>query len=407
MPCTECKKSKSRYQTKKIDTLPIITWTPNLPSLLEKHQVSIALCAKEFNTILHINPDGEEIDTALLSTNYPLSLAYSKNVIAIGNRNYITILSSDNGVDFHKFSLHNTNALELHDLSFSTDQQLYFANTLFSCLSSINIAHNFVPQWKPDFISEYAPEKRCFLNGLGMHNGKPRTMTALSDANNSLRTDMHKTTCKPCAKGNAEKQKTKYWHSNIENSGLLIDIKNGDILEDLSIPNSPRWHKEVLYFLNSGEGQLCKVEKGTIITIANIPSFAQGLDFIGNLAFIGVSPIRENQYNGDTSVIKKLRNTKQRLNTLSKELGKSESTEQRNNIQKELAVESDNLLESNVCGVWIVDILRGEAIGYLQVDNIDSINDVKLLPIHSSLAIDVVNKANSKVYHTPQKTFRL
>ena len=56
---------------------------------------------------------------------------------------------------------------------------MWFVNTRFSCLCTPSDVYNFVPRWRPPFISALAPEDRCHLNGLGLVDGKPRYVTAL------------------------------------------------------------------------------------------------------------------------------------------------------------------------------------------------------------------------------------
>ena len=46
--------------------------------------------------------------------------------------------------------------------------ELWFVNTRFSCLCTLNGIHSFVPRWRPPFVTALAPEDRCHLNGLGL-----------------------------------------------------------------------------------------------------------------------------------------------------------------------------------------------------------------------------------------------
>ena len=51
--------------------------------------------------------------------------------------------------------------------------ELWFVNTGFSCLCTLDIDYSFVPRWRPPFITGYSPEDRCHLNGLGLRDGTP------------------------------------------------------------------------------------------------------------------------------------------------------------------------------------------------------------------------------------------
>ena len=57
----------------------------------------------------------------------------------------------------------------------------WVVNTPFSCLCTIGAGHNFIPRWKPRFVSALAAEDRCHLNGLAMENGRPRYITCLGE----------------------------------------------------------------------------------------------------------------------------------------------------------------------------------------------------------------------------------
>lgn len=61
------------------------------------------------------------------------------------------------------------------------------------------------------------------------------------------------------------------------------------------MPHSPRLHNGDLYVLNSGAGELVKINTSdrTRDVIARVPGFARGLDFIGDIAIVGLSRIRE------------------------------------------------------------------------------------------------------------------
>ena len=75
-----------------------------------------------------------------------------------------------------------------------------------------------------------------------------------------------------------------------------MDIEANEILlRGLSMPHSPRWHQGKLWLLESGEGSLAQVdlERRTWQTVAQLPGFTRGIDFVGPLAFIGLSQVRE------------------------------------------------------------------------------------------------------------------
>src|SRR5205085_11631271 len=73
---------------------------------------------------------------------------------------------------------HVTGDIDIHEMAWSGDD-LWFVNTRFSCLCTLDRWHNFVPRWRPPFITALAPEDRCHLNGMALIDGRPRYVTAL------------------------------------------------------------------------------------------------------------------------------------------------------------------------------------------------------------------------------------
>ena len=67
------------------------------------------------------------------------------------------------------------------------------------------------------------------------------------------------------------------------------------IARGLSMPHSPRWYDNRLWVLESGRGALATIDPktGAKTDVARVPGFARGLDFMGPVAFIGLSQLRE------------------------------------------------------------------------------------------------------------------
>ena len=172
-----------------------------------------------------------------------------------------------------------TGDIDVHDLVVAKNEQLFFANTLFSCVAETSPTHSFKPLWKPDFITKLAAEDRCHLNGLSLRDGNPRYVTTVST------TDVHEG-----------------WREHRRDGGVVIDIESNDIIaEGLSMPHSPRWHEDSLYFLNSGQGELVKLnpDSGDQEAICFTPGYARGLALHDGYAVLGLSKPRHNKtFNG-------------------------------------------------------------------------------------------------------------
>ena len=111
------------------------------------------------------------------------------------------------------------------------------------------------------------------------------------------------------------------------------------------MPHSPRWYRDRLWVLESGKGSLATVDlaTGNVTTIAQLPGFTRGLDFYGNVAFIGLSQVRE------TATFSGLPITEN--------------------------------ASDRICGVWAVNIDTGETIAFLKFeDAVQEIFSVRVLP---------------------------
>lgn len=160
-----------------------------------------------------------------------------------------------------------------HEIAFDDEGTLWLVNTRFSCLCGLDGEHNFVPRWKPPFISELAPQDRCHLNGLALRNGKPRFVTALGATDTP-----------------------EGWRDNRISGGVVVDVATSQVvLSGLCMPHSPRWHQGTLWVLNSGRGELLRVDpdRGYPEVVAALPGYARGLHLLGDYAFVALSQIRE------------------------------------------------------------------------------------------------------------------
>ena len=155
-------------------------------------------------------------------------------------------------------------------------------NTRFSCLCSPSRDYSFIPRWRPPFISEVVPEDRCHLNGLAMEDGRPRFVTALGETDS-----------------------VGGWRERKADGGVVIDVPSGEVvLRGLSMPHSPRLHDGSLWVLNSGAGELWRVDLNSFRheVVCSLPGYLRGLGFVGPVALVGLSTIREKHIFGGLPV---------------------------------------------------------------------------------------------------------
>lgn len=177
---------------------------------------------------------------------------------------------------------YTTGDIDIHDVAVDGDGEPLFVSTLLSCLARPHPRFSLQPFWKPPFVSRYAAEDRCHLNGLAMRDGQPAFVTCVgcSDANEG-------------------------WREHRREGGLLIDVGSNEIVvQGLSMPHSPRWYRDRLWLLNAGSGEFGHVEldSGRFVPVAFCPGFLRGLSFIGDYAVVGISQQRENRSMSDLAL---------------------------------------------------------------------------------------------------------
>lgn len=220
-----------------------------------------------------------------------------------------------------------TGEIQCHEVAWGStstgEPELWIVNTLFCCLAGLDPRYSFVPRWRPPYVSRLAAEDRCHLNGLAMRDGAPAYVSVM-----------------------AQTDEAAGWRADPNHTGALLDVESGEaVTTGLAMPHSPRWHEGSLFVLNSGMGRLERVDTSTghRDVVAVVPGYARGLALHGDLAFVGLSKIRETATFGGTPI----------------------------------AAHHDQLK----CGVGVIDLTTGDTMATLQFANgVEEIFDVQVLP---------------------------
>ena len=296
------------------------TYSSNFPSLLASGQVSLLVTTYQAGQLVTIRHDGEGLNTHFCHFPNLMGLAANQSRLALGCSHTIHEFYNTPAVAtrlkdqqlckpdacYLPRHTHTTGKIDIHEMAWA-GEELWFVNTLFSCLCTVEQGYSFRPRWRPPFITEFAAEDRCHLNGLELVNNRPKYVTALGASNT-----------------------VQGWRESKADGGILIDIGTNQVIcRGLSMPHSPRWYRNQLWVLESGKGSLVKVDTATgeVTTVANLPGFTRGLAFGGGLAFVGLSKMRE------TSILSELPIAKQGI--------------------------------ERCCGVWVVDIETGKTVARL------------------------------------------
>jgi uncharacterized protein (TIGR03032 family) len=314
------------------------TYSQNIVAVLKQLKCTIVMSTYQSGKLMIIGQYDDAIDIRYKDFPRPMGMYASNNKLWAGLGHGIwqfnNFSNAGKNLDNREFNacylpmnIYFTGDIDIHEMQYCNDE-LYFINTKFSCLCIADKNSSFKPIWKPPFISVLQPTDKCHLNGFCTRDNEPRYITALGVTDEPLG-----------------------WRKNKANGGILMDITTNEILlTGLSMPHSPRWYQEKLWLLESGKGSLSyyDFEKKKAIEVVSVPGFTRGISFVGDLAFIGVSKVRESATFSGLPITK---------------------------------------LQKRVSGIWIVDIKKAKIISFIEfTQGIDEVFAVSILP-HSDMEI--------------------
>lgn len=308
-------------------------YTGSMIRVLEQLGSSLLVSTYQTGKLICIRYDRGTLNTHFRDFQRPMGIAVADGQFALGTqgevidyRNFAPLAATlepkgSHDACFLPRNLHFTGDVAIHEIAYAAGE-LWIVATGFSCLATLDAAHSFVPRWKPPFVSELASEDRCHLNGLAIVDDRPRYVTALGETDE--------------ASG---------WRAGKASGGVVIDVESGEtVIGGLSMPHSPRWHDDRLWLLESGKGSLVAADpdSGEVETVTELPGFTRGLAFSGDLAFVGLSQVRETATFGGVPI---------------------------------------EQMDERLCGVWAVDVSSGNVVGFLRFEElVQEIFEVALLP---------------------------
>jgi len=298
-------------------------YTQHVPEILKQLKISLLVSTYQAGKLIIVRPEPDgSLNTHFVHMPKPMGMACSGNRFAIGTKHEIieyknvpaaaAKVEPQNSHDacYVPWLRHTTGDIDIHEMAYDKEDKLWFINTKFSCLCTRHDDYSFQPEWRPWFVSGYAPEDRCHVNGLSMVDGKPKYVSSLGVG------DSHGA-----------------WRPEKAKGGTIMDIDSNDfVVQGLSMPHSPRWYQGKLWVLESGKGSLAYLDEktGKLETVCELDGFTRGIDFIGDIAFIGLSQIRESNTFGGLPITERL--------------------------------------TERICGVWIVNIKTGAILGFLKFE---------------------------------------
>ena len=300
--------------------------------ILQHLNCSILVSTYQAGKVAVVGTREESLHLSFSNFQQAMGVAVSDKRIAVGSQQQIWFLNDEHALG-RSLNPSNpgcylaresfvTGPIQVHEMAWTHGGELWIVNTLFSCLCTLHEKYNFVPRWKPKFISQLAAEDRCHLNGLAIENGQPRYVTAM---------------------GQTDEERG--WREKKANGGVIIDLTNDEVVADgLCMPHSPRVFGNHLWVLDSGAGTLNRIDRNTgeQEVVVDMPGFGRGLAFHGQFAFVGMSKARETSVFGGIPI-----------------------GEKRDQLK---------------CGILVVDLHTGQNIAYLEfTEGVEEIFDIQVV----------------------------
>jgi uncharacterized protein (TIGR03032 family) len=304
--------------------------------LLQSLHVSLVVSTYQAGKLILVREDQGQLNTHFRHLASPMGVAFDPEAgaLAVGTRHQLWTFRDHPRVTdkldppgkhdavFLPRSIHFTGDIRIHEIAW-IGQEVWAVNTRFSCLCTFDRDSSFVPRWRPPFVSAYAAEDRCHLNGMAVKDGRVRLVTFL-----------------------AQTDTPGGWREHKKDGGCLWDVVDDRLLVGgVCMPHSPRYHDGRIWILESGIGALSTVDEatGTTQEVIRLPGFTRGLCFVGHYAFVGLSQIRESAIFGGIPI--------------------AENGQER------------------CCGVWVVDIRTGTIVAFVRFEGaVQEIFAVEVLP---------------------------
>ena len=309
-------------------------YSTRFPEILSHLHSSLAITTYQAGKLAVVGVKGEQLDFSFHDFDQAMGIAIGPDAIAVGSRRDIYVMRAAKDLapfispagtyDAAYLMRHSfrTGNIHGHEMAWGREG-LWIVNTLFSSLCTLDQNFSFVPRWRPPFISKLEANDRCHLNGLAMHDGRPKYVAAHGDSD------------EPGG-----------WRATKATGGVVIDIDSGEtVARGFAMPHSPRLGLGRLWVLNSGAGQLGTIDlaSGRFEPVTTFPGFTRGLAFHGQFAFVGLSKIRETSVFGGMPIEKDRANLR--------------------------------------CGVGVVDLATGQQVAMLQFHSgVDEIFAVGVIP---------------------------
>lgn len=166
-------------------------YTTNLAGIFNQLGISLVVSTYQAGKVILVRHDDGALNTHFRAFDKPMGIAADAARLTLGGARSVWTLRNMPAVArklepagkhdacFLPREIHVTGDIDVHEMAYDGQNELWLVNTRFSCLCTLDVDHSFTPRWRPPFVGAYAPEDRCHLNGLAMVDGRPKYVTAL------------------------------------------------------------------------------------------------------------------------------------------------------------------------------------------------------------------------------------
>ena len=202
----------------------------------------------------------------------PMGAAVHGSALALGTaegiRIYQNVAQPEAEATYIPAAMHYTGRTSVHEVAWGKDDHLWFVNTRFSALCTVDMLSQFRARWRPSFVPDFGGEDCCHLNGMAMADGMPALVTALGEA------------------GDRDG-----WRRTAPDGGILMRVDHEILRRGLSLPHSPTMRDGKVWVLEAGRGRIFSMtpEGRDETEICRLDGIVRGLAFSAADFFIGLS----------------------------------------------------------------------------------------------------------------------
>ena len=138
--------------------------TSNFPSLLRQMGSSLLVTTYQAGKLVMVRDEGDHLNAHFRVFQAPMGMALNGDRLAIGTSiqiwDYVNVPDVTAKLEpagrhdacYLPRSCHVTGNIQIHEMAWGADGELWVVNTRFSCLCTIDKSASFTPRWRPPFV---------------------------------------------------------------------------------------------------------------------------------------------------------------------------------------------------------------------------------------------------------------